>query len=158
MLIDFARTKAKIAALTEPGKVYTLARTATVEPTGHSDDALAAALQATAAALPSLIPGTRVRIVANPRTTRDGLAGVETLIVRTNPSRTRSPTAGASALGWSKPSDPLARRRVHTYPGGGEHHPPEGSRLHAPPLGGSTSSSNPRPRSPQAFTVPRRTQ
>ena len=43
-------------------------------------------------------------------------------------------------------------------PGGGEHHPPEGSRLHAPPLGGSTSSSIPRPRSPQAFTVPRRTQ
>ena len=68
VLIDFARTKAKIAPATEPGKVYTLARTATVEPTGHSDDALA-----------------RVRIVANPRTIRDGLAGVETIIVRTNP-------------------------------------------------------------------------
>ena len=85
VLIDFARTKAKIAPATEPDKVYTLARTATVEPTGHSDDALAAALQATAVAPPTLTPGARVRIVANPRTIRDGLAGVETIIVRTNP-------------------------------------------------------------------------
>ncbi len=85
VLIDFARTKAKIAPAADPGKVYTLARTATVEPTGHSDDALAAALQASAVAPPTLTPGARVRIVANPRTIRDGLAGVETIIVRTNP-------------------------------------------------------------------------
>ena len=70
VLIDFARTKAKIAPAADPGKVYTLARTATVEPTGHSGDALAAALQASAVAPPSLTPGARVRIV----TTRRALA------------------------------------------------------------------------------------
>ncbi|MGG1910459.1 hypothetical protein AB1285_26915 [Microbacterium sp. NRRL B-14842] len=85
VLIDFARTKAKIAALTEPGKVYTLARTATVEPTGHSDDALAAALQATAARAAEPDPRNPRAHRRQPRTTRDGLAGVETLIVRTNP-------------------------------------------------------------------------
>jgi hypothetical protein len=83
LFVQYGRgTKEHIA---KDGKRYTLARTARVELVRHDDDALAAALSADAEKAPTLPPGTKVRIVSNQRTRNQGIAGVETVIVRRNP-------------------------------------------------------------------------
>lgn len=94
VLVQFNRTRAKIARLSD-GKSFVLNMSATVVHTGHDDDALSKVLEVQAERQaarreagfenrPTLRPGTKVRLVSTPQTRKAGIAGAETVIVKTN--------------------------------------------------------------------------
>lgn len=81
MLIQYGRgTKEHIARVSDRTPMQ-LARTAYVLPAGRDEKLFGEILNAVT---PQLRPGTTVRIVTNARTTKAGIAGVESVITRAN--------------------------------------------------------------------------
>lgn len=83
VLIDFARTRATIKRISDD-RQFKLSMSAFVKPGEARPDVVLATQIASA---PTLRAGDRVRIVADARTRRKGIAGLEGTIVRVNQSR-----------------------------------------------------------------------